>query len=130
MDEETRGLVESGLDYAIKNLDVERSVSWIDRWVDKEHPISSIQDLALGYVLGYLSRYAQDVVCDQIKWKETEERYEKIMGKKLQADPNQQVEAPRVIKLSKKDLAEIRGMLKRRIGEIIEAVNEAMNVQP
>jgi hypothetical protein len=65
MNEDTRGQIEHALDKAIRSLNVEESVGWISQ----EQEISSFEDLALGYVLGYLACSARDVIFNEKVWK-------------------------------------------------------------
>jgi hypothetical protein len=119
VNEDTRGQIEGALDKAIKNLDVEDSVSWI--W--EEQRISEEQDLALGYVLGYLACTAHNIVFREKVWKKTKERYEKAVGKKLEVDKTQKSE----VELTHKEIDEIREMLKRRIQDIMEGIIQGRN---
>jgi hypothetical protein len=63
--EDTRGQIERALDKAIESLDVEDSVSWI--WEEQE--TSEQEDLALGYVLGYLACTAHNIIFQKKVWK-------------------------------------------------------------
>jgi hypothetical protein len=119
VNEDMRGQIERALDKAVKSLDVEDSVGWI--W--DEQKISSFEDLALGYVLGYIACTAHNIIFQGKVWKKTEEHYEKAVGKKLEIDKTQKID----VKLTPKEIDEIREMLKRRIQNIMEAIVQGRN---
>jgi len=88
-----RGIIESKLDFLLKG-DIVEDVEWFQQ----EMPISSLGDLALGYVFGMLSAYSIGI---------------------LGFLTNKSV--------SKKDAEEIETMVKRRLPEIMEKINRELN---
>lgn len=101
MDRETRGLIENQVDEMIRTLDINDITSWIV----EEHLITSDKDLALGYVLGSLVRYAHTVMV-----------FHKSRDKSKK----------RII-ITKKDITEIREILKRRIIDITDIIERQSN---
>lgn len=130
MDKETRGIIEESLDVAIRKLDIND----ITGWILEEYPIRSIKDLALGYVLGSLSRYVHTVI-DHQKWfkkfkerdREWKKEYESKHGKKWEDIKTKGDVKPIRAYLTKKDTIEIRDMLKRRIPDIAEFIDKELN---
>ena len=129
MDKETRGLIEKTLDYSVETLDIND----ITGWILEEYPAGSIPDLALGYVLGSLARYAHRAVMSE-KWtKKFQKKREKELGKEFVKEMEEKsekttknVKAIRV-HLTKKDTAEIRDILRRRILDIMDRINRELN---
>lgn len=100
MDKKTRGLIERNLDYIIKKTDITEGMLWLlDDFLPK-----SPEDLALGYVLGSLKRYAREVI-----------RMNKILKHRKNTDVTDEEEMI------------IRDMLRRRIPEFLDKINRELN---
>ena len=131
LDDETRGLIENQLDYAIKTLDV----NYVIGWVLNEFPIESVKDFALGFALGSLSRYAQDVALkdkgDKKIIKDLEKEYGKEAVETLKEREEEEMkemgEPFRVI-LTEREKTQIRDILKRRILDIRDMVIRSLNM--
>lgn len=77
-------------------------------------------------MLGSSSRYAYDVVLEGRKWDKVNKYYEAKAGHKLELPKLEKSDRIHV-RLSKKDIQDVREMLKLRIQSIMEAItlNEA-----
>lgn len=95
MDKKTRGFVEKSLDAVLKT-----NITDGMRWIVDESPIKSPEELALGYVLGSLTRLLHDTV-----------RTKRILLKRKKA-----------LNLTENDVTEIRDMLRRRLPDIREKI--------
>jgi len=131
LDDKTRGFIENAFDWMIENLEIRD----ILRWVLDEYPIASREDFALGYTLGSLSRYAhivvrQDKASKQYRkrQKQRDEEYEKEFGSKPPTIDTKTPIKPFRIRMTKKDTAEIRAMLGKRILKIKEAIHKGLNL--
>lgn len=122
MDAYVRGQIEKNLDHAITSLDIRKILKWLS---DSDMIEMESKDvLALGYVLGYLSSTAHEILANhQQSVRELREEREKIAGKKLPEPRRKQ----KFIRISPKDTEEVRDMLKRRIENIREAVTQGLN---
>lgn len=89
MDEKTRGFIERSLDEVLAEGVISGSVNWIQG----EIPIKSLRDVALGYIIGSVERFANTVIMLTEKTEVTLE-----------------------------DQDEIRGIMKRRIPEIMQKI--------
>ena len=130
MNKETRGTIENSLDETIQQLDIND----ITGWIVEECSLTSVRDLALGYVLGSLARYAYTLVLSE-KWrkqsrkgleKEVEREVVDRIDKSLE-NAVKDMKIPRAVNLTEKDYTEIRGMLKRRIIDITDIINRELN---
>jgi len=129
LDKETRGTIENSLDEMIRGLDIND----ITGWIVEEYPITSVKDLALGYVLGSFARYAYTLMLSE-KWgKQSKKRLEKEAGREVAERINKSLEnavkdmKPLRVNLTEKDYVEIREMLKRRILDIQGIIDRELN---
>ena len=102
MDKKRRGIIEAMFDDAMQEYtDIVADIEWIQR----EIPVSSLRDLALGYFLGVLETVGDayssvpSIISMKIAWGEHH-----------------------------KDTKTIRRMLKRRLPEISDKINRELNV--
>ena len=98
LDDETRGFIESLMDEMFTDEIVEDV-----KWVQEDIPISSLAEVALGYVIGYLRALAHYTIALRTKH----------LGKDKRRDE-------RVEK-------EIWKIIKRRLPEIGERINKELN---
>lgn len=125
MDKETRGVIENALDEGIEGSNVKDIIDWVQ---DGMIPIGSPEDLALGYMLGSLARLAHRIALGDKITKKMDKEYEKKFGKKFER-PAPSKDSKRLrIYLTKRDIDEIRDMLKRRIMDIKSKITRDLNV--
>lgn len=79
---ETRGILEESFDAMIEKLDINDIIGWIL----EEYPSRSIQDLALGYVLGFSSHYARNLVWRKKLEEEIDKNLEEKGLRKIEKD--------------------------------------------
>jgi len=133
LEEKTRGLIENALDEAIESLDVKD----ISKWVLDAQPylITSREDFVLGYVLGSMSRFAHRRVWMSKLNKESEKRqkkmdedFEKKHGRKPPKTGNGENVKPYCIRMTKKNTAEIRDILRNRILDLRDAIHRGFRI--
>ena len=119
-------------DSAIENLNSKQITDWFlqdkSDWMLLERgiPISSPEDLGVGYVTGYLASAAHTKIRREKENKKIKGNIEKITGKKLTED--KETKKQRSHRLTKSELKEVRKMLKLRIPKIREEVNKGLNI--
>jgi hypothetical protein len=133
MDNETRGLIEKELDQIIGRLNSEDSTKNIVEWImndlmdefsaDYGQEIKSSEDLAIGYILGYLARVCHQIILDR----KSKDKVKDIAS----SDAFKQSKDKTFIinlKITKKDAREVREIIKPKIPKIREEVIRALNV--
>jgi hypothetical protein len=96
MREDTRGYIEKSIDEMLEQEDLLCDIQWID----KEIPISSMRELALGYVIGAIEFVAKSIIL--------------LSESKAEIGENKEGE---IIGL----------MIKRRLPEIVDCIEKAIN---
>ena len=99
MDAETRGFIESLIDSILEN-EIVKNV----KWVQEDVPISSLEEMALGYAIGYLRALA-------------------IYTLILRIQPLSRLTKNREERLDH----EVWEIIKRRLPEISEKINKELN---
>lgn len=74
MDAETRGIIEKWIDNIIEEQRIPETVKWI---LGEDYEVSSKEDLALGYLLGYIMSSSLRTVEISKLQKESQERFER-----------------------------------------------------
>ena len=125
MDKETRGLVEKALDYMISETDTRNMIGWVSREISVRSP----EDLALGYLIGSLTRYAFSVARTGKRSKKFEERMQREIGKErlreIQRDTEERMKDYKPVRVcwTKKDESDTRDILRRRLVDIRRKVS-------
>jgi hypothetical protein len=132
MDNETRGFIEKELDKIINSLSREDSTKDIVEWImsdlvdsllaDYGQEIKSSEDLAVGYVLGYLARVCHQILLDK-KWKNKMKEITSSEKFKESRDKTFTI----YLKITNKDANEVREIIKPKIPRIREEVIKALN---
>lgn len=82
MDIETRGLISEIVNYVFEKQNVLETVNWI---LEADEQVRSKEDLALGYFMGSLMKFASNVVSrrklEEKAMKQHKKRLEKALGK-------------------------------------------------
>lgn len=95
MDDATRGFIENSVDNLL-NREILQRIEWIQR----ETPISSLRDVALGYIVLSIEALAEGAV--------------------MMNHPE--------YRISEKDKEDIRSIIKRRLPDIFEKIERELNV--
>jgi hypothetical protein len=135
MDNETREEIVQTLDENIKSMSLEISVNSIVNWImsdivgllkDYKNEVKSAEDLAVGYLLGYLSRNAHGIIADMKMRKKIDPILKSPEDKSKMVDTNKIHKV--YISVSKSEIKVVREMLKARLPMIREEVIKALNV--
>ena len=121
MDEKTRGIIENTIDKLIENLDVRSIMDWIF----EEYPVESVEDFVLGFTLGSLARYAHTLILTSRFWKKIDKEYEEKFGMKLSTMEAE--EKSLLVSLPRKDYADVRDMLARRLRNITNIIGRELH---
>jgi hypothetical protein len=130
MDKEIREQIEKEIDKGIKNLSKESSARSVTEWVlsdivgylnkDFRSEIKSAEELAVGYVLGYLGRLAHGIILE----KKNQEKAKLILES---IKDNKPLTKKYYISVSKKETEEVREILHSRLPTIREEIVKALN---
>ncbi len=137
MDNATRGQIENSIDEGIRKLSLKSSAQSIVNWVmtdiadfikDATHETSSAEDLAVGYVLGYLSRVAHQIILDSLY--KQQQSIQSALTASRNKPPDKDGVKTLIIRasVSKTETEEVRRMLQARLPIIREKINRALNV--
>lgn len=131
MDRKTRGNIEDAFNIIIEKLDARNVLEILDRY-----PIRSKapENLALGYMLGYMDRVARAKVLSwriekkfEARRRKIDKEFEEKHGRKPPKIEKSEDVKVRRISWSKKDLAEIMDMLRRRVPDVVDKVVRELN---
>jgi len=117
LDEETIGYVEKELNRMISETDMRERI----RWVSREISLHSPEDFALGYLIGSLASHAYSVAMRQSRTKKLEKKM-KEREKKIGSKDYEPLRFRFI--WTKKEDAQIRNILRRRLVEIRRKVNK------
>ena len=128
MNKETRGYIEEALDKVLEQDVLNRM-----QWVLDEYQIESVQEFALGYMLGSLMSTAYEIVRRNKLFEMTDKRLDKEIGRKRRKEIRKQFEEkeekvkPIRVSLSEKEENQIRDMLRRRISDYRQKIYRELN---
>jgi len=131
LDKKTKGTIEDAFDIIIEKLDSRNILEILDRYpMTPEAP----EYLALGYIFGYMDRFARHEVWEWRVHKKLEEirkrmdkEFEEKYGRKPSKIEKREDVKFRRVSWTKKDLAEIMDMLRRRLQDVIDKVDRDLN---
>ncbi len=139
MDDATKISIEKSLDYSIKHLNRRKSLSKITDWFAKDLLVADMalfwtdkdfnelsEELAVGYIIGYLANMAHDIVLDR-KWREKVSWWTPAQVKEFAEMKDEEKEKLR-LKLSNQDIKDVREIIKSKIPVIRTEVNRALNI--
>jgi len=136
MEIETREKIEKALDEIINNLSLDSSAVSISNWVMKDvvgfldkdfrSEIKSAEDSSVGYVLGYMSRMAHEIILN----KKRAEKVSAIINtsRNKESTKIESVTKKVYIAVNKTETEDVRKILKARLPLIREEIIKALNV--
>ena len=125
MDKETRGVIEGALDRIISEMDTTDMI----RWVLREISVHSQEDFALGYLIGFLMRFAIDMGWRRKVVRKSIERTEREMGKERMREIRREIAEsskdyePFRVYWTKNDMRDMRDILRRRLVDMRRKVS-------
>lgn len=139
MDAITKIVIEKSIDFSITQLNRKDALTNITDWFAKDVLVADMalfwtdkdfnelsEELAVGYVIGYLAKLSQDILLDR-KWKEKVSGWTPIQVKEFTEMKDEEKEKLR-LRLNKQDIKEIREIIKPKIPLIRTEVNRALNI--